>query len=75
VSPLHAAAILAAGMAAGTINAVVGSGTLFTFAVLLGFGYPPVVANVSNTLGLIQPRHVAAQTPLRVASIDRLCLI
>jgi hypothetical protein len=53
VSPLHAVAILAAGVAAGTINTVVGSGTLFTFPVLLGFGYPPVVANVSNTLGLI----------------------
>jgi uncharacterized membrane protein YfcA len=40
-------------MVAGTINTVVGSGTLFTFPVLLGFGYPPVVANVSNTVGLV----------------------
>jgi uncharacterized membrane protein YfcA len=38
---------------AGAINAVVGSGTLFTFPVLLAFGYPPVVANVSNTVGLV----------------------
>jgi uncharacterized membrane protein YfcA len=45
--------ILAAGFAAGGINAVVGSGTLITFPVLVGFGYPPVVANVSNTIGLI----------------------
>ena len=51
--PLHAIAIFAAGMVAGTINTVVGSGTLFTFPVLLGFGYPPVVANVSNTVGLV----------------------
>lgn len=51
--PLHAVAIFAAGIAAGTINAVVGSGTLFTFPVLLGFGYAPVVANVSNTVGLV----------------------
>ena len=49
----HAIAIFAAGMVAGTINTVVGSGTLFTFPVLLGFGYPPVVANVSNTVGLV----------------------
>lgn len=42
-----------AGMAAGTINAVVGSGTLITFPVLLAFGYPPVTANVSNTIGLV----------------------
>ncbi len=53
MSPLHAVAMLVAGIAAGTINTVVGSGTLFTFPVLLGFGYPPVVANVSNTVGLV----------------------
>jgi uncharacterized protein len=53
VTPLHAVAIFAAGIVAGTINTVVGSGTLFTFPVLLAFGYPPVVANVSNTVGLV----------------------
>src|SRR5262249_13989682 len=42
-----------AGVAAGTINSVVGSGTLVTFPVLLAFGYPPVTANVSNTIGLV----------------------
>src|SRR5829696_4071351 len=40
-------------MFAGAINAVVGSGTLVTFPVLLAVGYSPVVANVSNTLGLV----------------------
>ena len=50
---LHAIAIFAAGIVAGTINTVVGSGTLFTFPVLLAFGYAPVVANVSNTVGLV----------------------
>jgi uncharacterized protein len=49
---LEAVAILAAGLAAGTINTIVGSGTLITFPVLLAFGYSPVVANVSNTVGL-----------------------
>jgi uncharacterized membrane protein YfcA len=49
----EAIAIAAAGLAAGTINTVVGSGTLLTFPVLLAFGYPPVVANVSNTVGLV----------------------
>jgi uncharacterized membrane protein YfcA len=53
MSPLQAAAIFAAGVVAGAINTVVGSGTLFTFPVLLAFGYPPVVANVSNTVGLV----------------------
>jgi hypothetical protein len=46
-------AILAAGFAAGGMNAVVGSGTLITFPVLLAFGYAPVTANVSNTIGLV----------------------
>ena len=40
-------------MAAGTINTVVGSGTLITFPTLLAFGYAPVTANVSNTIGLV----------------------
>jgi uncharacterized protein len=47
------AALLAAGMAAGTINTIVGSGTLITFPTLLFFGFPPLVANVSNTVGLV----------------------
>src|SRR3954452_21943294 len=44
--------VLLAGMAAGTINVVVGSGTLITFPTLLALGVPPVTANVSNTIGL-----------------------
>jgi len=43
----------AAGVAAGAINTVVGSGTLITFPVLLALGVPPVTANVSNTIGLV----------------------
>src|SRR5437868_8508391 len=53
MSLLHALAIFGAGIVAGTINTMVGSGTLFTFPVLLAFGYSPVVANVSNTVGLV----------------------
>lgn len=40
-------------MAAGTINTIVGSGSLITFPTLLALGYAPVVANVSNTVGLV----------------------
>jgi uncharacterized membrane protein YfcA len=46
-------AVAAAGLAAGSINAVVGSGTLVTFPVLLATGLPPVTATVTNTLGLV----------------------
>ena len=52
-SPLAAAVVVAAGMAAGAINTIVGSGSLITFPTLLLLGYPPLVANVSNTLGLV----------------------
>jgi uncharacterized protein len=53
VSLLECLAVLAAGVFAGAINTVVGSGTLVTFPVLLAVGYGPVTANVSNTLGLV----------------------
>lgn len=49
----EAVAVLLAGGAAGTMNAVVGSGTLLTFPALLACGLPPVLANVSNSVGLV----------------------
>lgn len=45
--------MLAAGVGAGAINTVVGSGSLITFPVLLAVGFPPLTANVSNSLGLV----------------------
>lgn len=60
VEAVEALAIGAAAVAAGGINAVVGSGTLITFPTLLAFGYPPVLANVSNTLGLLPGTVTAA---------------
>ncbi len=53
MTPLDALLIVSAGLVAGMINAVVGAGTLLTFPTLLLLGYPPVVANVSNTVGLV----------------------
>jgi uncharacterized membrane protein YfcA len=53
VTLLEAVAVFVAGIAAGTINTIVGSGTLVTFPTLLAVGYPPVLANVSNTVGLV----------------------
>src|SRR5918999_561118 len=53
VGAAEIAAIAAAGMAAGAISTLVGSATLITFPVLLAFGYSPVTANVSNTIGLV----------------------
>src|SRR5580704_409830 len=52
MSALEALAIVAVGLVAGTINTIVGSGSLITFPTLLAFGFSPIVANVSNTVGL-----------------------
>ena len=64
-------------MAAGTINTVVGSGTLITFPTLLAFGVPPVTANVSNTIGLVPgrspgPSATAASSPASGTRLLRL---
>jgi len=53
MTALEIAAIFAAGVAAGTINTIVGSGSLITFPTLLAFGFKPLDANVSNTVGLV----------------------
>lgn len=53
MTALDALAIAGVGLVAGTMNAVVGSGSLITFPTLLALGYPPVLANVSNKLGLV----------------------
>jgi uncharacterized protein len=53
VGVAEALAIFAAAVAAGAINAVVGSGSLITFPTLLAFGIPAVIANVSNNVGLV----------------------
>lgn len=45
--------IALAGMGAGIINTIVGSGTLITFPTLLFFGFNPLLANVSNSIGLV----------------------
>ena len=49
----HDLIIFAAGMWAGTINVLVGSGALATFPTLLFLGYPALVANVSNNIGVV----------------------
>lgn len=53
MSPIEVGAVLLAGVWAGTINTVVGSGTLITFPTLLAIGVPPVTANISNNIGLV----------------------
>jgi uncharacterized membrane protein YfcA len=60
VSPWEVLLVFVAGIWAGAINTVVGSGTLVTFPVLLAVGLPPVTANVTNTVGLFPGSFVGA---------------
>ena len=53
MSVVQALLLVLAGVGAGTINAIVGSGSLITFPTLLLLGYPPVPANISNNLGML----------------------
>src|SRR6185312_6595859 len=53
VSVFHMALIAVAGVAAGAINAIVGSGTLITFPTLVTLGFPPVTSTMSNAVGLV----------------------
>lgn len=50
---LTALAILGAGLGGGLVITAIGAGSLVTFPILLAVGLPPVVANVSNTIGLV----------------------
>ncbi|MGV1089513.1 MAG: sulfite exporter TauE/SafE family protein, partial [Mycobacterium sp.] len=53
MSAVHMILIALAGVAAGAINSVVGSGTLITFPTLVTLGFPPVTATMSNAIGLV----------------------
>lgn len=53
MSAIEIVLILLAALGAGTINAVVGSGTMITFPTLITFGYEPVTATMSNAIGLV----------------------
>ena len=46
-------AVALAGMGAGAVNAIAGSGTLISFPTILAVGIPSVTANVSNNIGLV----------------------
>jgi uncharacterized protein len=70
MEPVELVLLLVAAIGAGVMNAVVGAGTLLTFPTLLLLGYPPVVANVSNTVGLV-PGSVMGAIGYRATLVGR----
>jgi uncharacterized protein len=64
VSPLEAVVLLAAAILAGMVNSIAGGGSLISFPALVWSGIDPVVANVTNTIG-ISPGALAAAIPFR----------
>ncbi len=64
VTPSHALLIALAGVGAGIFNGVAGGGSLISFPVLLGLGYPALTANITNTIG-IWPGYVASAAGFR----------
>jgi uncharacterized membrane protein YfcA len=59
-----------AGLAAGTVNAVAGGGSLITFPALIGTGLSPVAANVTNSVSVF-PGYAASVYGSRADLADR----
>ncbi len=53
MDPLEQLIVVGAGLGAGVVSSSVGVASLISFPVLVAVGLPPVVANASNTIGLI----------------------
>ena len=53
MDPLEQLVVVGAGLGAGVVMTSVGVASLISFPILVAIGLPPVVANASNTVGLI----------------------
>ncbi len=53
MDPIEQLIVVGAGLGAGVVMSSVGVASLISFPVLVAVGLPPVVANASNTVGLI----------------------
>ena len=60
----HVVLIVLAGVGAGIFNGVAGGGSLISFPILLGLGYPALTANITNTVG-IWPGYLASAAGYR----------
>ena len=78
VPPIEIIFLITIGFLAGTSNALVGGGTLFTFPVLLAAGLPPIIANTTTTVALVPGTFTSAYAYLpelqRVRAIRNACV-
>src|SRR5258708_19578313 len=66
VPPIEIILLITIGFLAGTSNALVGGGTLFTFPVLLAAGLPPIIANTTTTIALVPGAFTSAYAYLPI---------
>ncbi len=69
MDPANVALLVAAGLAAGTVNAIAGGGSLITFPALLATGLAPVPANVTNSIAVV-PGYLASVAGSRTDLAD-----
>ncbi len=64
MSPSEIATLGVAGLLSGTLNAVAGGGTFFSFGALLAVGLPPITANATSAVAMV-PGYVASAVAYR----------
>jgi hypothetical protein len=64
MSPADIILLVVAGLVSGTINAVAGGGTFFSFGALLALGLPPITANATSAVAMV-PGYVASAIAYR----------
>ncbi len=62
--------LILAGVVAGVFNGVAGGGSLISFPILLGLGYPALTANITNTVG-IWPGYLGGAAGFRTEIADQ----
>ena len=70
LSAFHVILVILAGLGAGIFNGVAGGGSLISFPILLGLGYPALTANITNTVG-IWPGYLGGAAGFRTEIADQ----
>ncbi|MGH3158623.1 MAG: sulfite exporter TauE/SafE family protein [Streptosporangiaceae bacterium] len=70
LSDSHVILIILAGLGAGIFNGIAGGGSLISFPILLGLGYPALTANITNTIG-IWPGYLGSTAGFRTEIADQ----